>query len=232
MNAFRKTLDQARDADLVDHLGQLPRARGPEPLAHPGIGRDDRLGAGVGFLAAAAHHRQNTVFRAGLPAGYRGIDEPEAALGRLRIELARDFGRSGSVIDEGRAFLHAGEGAVGAKRDRTQVVVVADAGHDKILAFGGGLRRRRGASAEFFGPRLRLGRRSVEHRHLVAPFFDEMPCHGETHNAETEKSDFSHVCDPGVCRRHRARRTICWRRGRWAGSALKTGSAEDVERPQ
>jgi len=34
---------QSGDADLVDHLGELARACGPEPFAHPGIGRDHRL---------------------------------------------------------------------------------------------------------------------------------------------------------------------------------------------
>ena len=142
MNAFRKTFDQAGDADLVDHLGQLAGAGRAEPLAHPGIGRDHGLGAGIGVFAAAAHHRQHAVFRAGLAAGHRGIDEFEAGLGRFGVEFARDLGRRGGVIDEGRALLHAGEGAIGAKRDRAQVVVVADAGHHEILALGGGLRRR------------------------------------------------------------------------------------------
>jgi hypothetical protein len=32
----------------------------------------------------------------------------------------------------------------------------------------------------------------------VTTFFHQMPCHGETHNAETEKSDFSHVSNLGV----------------------------------
>jgi hypothetical protein len=32
----------------------------------------------------------------------------------------------------------------------------------------------------------------------VTTLFHQMPCHGETHNAETEKSDFSHVCNLGV----------------------------------
>jgi hypothetical protein len=32
----------------------------------------------------------------------------------------------------------------------------------------------------------------------VAALDDEMSCHGETHDAETEKSDFSHMCNPGV----------------------------------
>src|ERR1700730_535215 len=74
-------------------------------------------------------------------------------------------------------------------------MVVADAAHHKILAFGGGLRRRRGPSAELVGPLLRLGRGAVVHRHLMATLFHEVSCHRETHHAETEKSDFSHVCN-------------------------------------
>jgi hypothetical protein len=31
----------------------------------------------------------------------------------------------------------------------------------------------------------------------MAAFFDEMSCHGKAHDAETEKSDFSHVSNPG-----------------------------------
>src|SRR5665213_128467 len=102
------------------------------------------------------------------------------------------------MIDESRTFLHARECAVGADRDRTQIVVIADARHHKIPAFGGGLRCRRRLSAEFLGPCLCLGGGPVEHRHFVPTFASEMPCHGETHNAETEKSDFGHVFNPGV----------------------------------
>jgi hypothetical protein len=98
------------------------------------------------------------------------------------------------VVDEGRTLLHAGEGAVGAERDRAQIIVVADAANHKILAFGSSLRRRRAAAAELVGPFLRLRRRAVVHRHLMATLFHQMSCHGETHHAETEKSDFSHVC--------------------------------------
>jgi hypothetical protein len=78
------------------------------------------------------------------------------------------------------------------------IVVIADARHDKILAFGGGLRRRCRLSAKFLGPGLGLGGGAVEDRHLVATFGDQMSCHGEAHNAETEKSDFGHVFNPGV----------------------------------
>ena len=62
------------------------------------------------------------------------------------------------------------------------------------LSLGGGLRRRPRAAAEFLDPGLRLRRRPVVHGHLVPALFHEMSCHGETHHAETEKSDFSHVC--------------------------------------
>ncbi len=105
------------------------------------------------------------------------------------------------MVDEGRAFFHAGERAVGAKRDRAQVIVVADTGHHEILALGGGLRRRGGLAAEFLGPCLGLGRRPVEYGDIMAAFFDQMSRHREPHNAETEKSDFSHVNNPEVCRR-------------------------------
>ena len=57
-----------------------------------------------------------------------------------RVKLARDLGRSGGVVDEHRALLHAVEGAVWAQRDFAQVVVVADAAHDEVLALGRRLR--------------------------------------------------------------------------------------------
>src|SRR5260221_14767885 len=84
------------------------------------------------------------------------------------------------------AYAAYGEGA--------QTMVVAAAAHQKIVAFGGGLRRRSGAPAELVGPFFGLGSGAVVHGHLVAAFFHQMSCHRETHDAETEKSDFSHVC--------------------------------------
>ena len=97
------------------------------------------------------------------------------------------------MIDEDRAGFHRRERAIGAKRDRAQVIVVADARHHELLALGGGFRGRCGASAELVGPCLRLGLRAVIDGHLVATLFQEMPCHGKTHDAETEECDFGHV---------------------------------------
>ena len=206
-------------------LVSWPEPAAPKPLAHPGIGGDDRLGAGIGVFAAAAHHGQHAVFGAGLAAGHRRIDEFEAGLGRGGVEFARDLGRGGGVVDEGRAFLHAGERAIGAERDRAQVVVVADTGHHEILALRGGLRRCGGLAAEFLGPCLGLGRRPVEDRDLVAAFDDQMSCHGKTHDAETEKSDFSHVCNPKGFAGALSWPDVMLERGRWTGSVLETGSA-------
>src|SRR4029079_4841443 len=91
------------------------------------------------------------------------------------------------------ALFHAGESAIGADRDRAQVIIVADATHHEILAFGGGLRRCAGLAAEFIGPFLRLCAGPVVNGDLVATLFHQMSRHGEAHYAETEKSDFSHM---------------------------------------
>src|SRR3546814_8250309 len=78
MHALRKALHQPRDADLVDHLGQLAAADRPEQGDGAGVAVDHRLGAVEHGLVAAAHHRQHAVLGARLPAGHRGIDEADA----------------------------------------------------------------------------------------------------------------------------------------------------------
>ncbi len=195
MDAFGEPLDEARDADLVDHFCQLAGPGRTEPLAHPRIGAgNDRLGGGIGVLVAAAHDSEHAVLGAGLAAGDGAVDEFEAGFLRGGVELAGDVGRRRGMVDEGRALLYAGKGAVGADRDRAQIVVIADAAHHEILALGGGLWRRGGLAAELLGPLLRLGRGAVVHCDLMATLLHEVPCHGETHDAETEKCDFGHIC--------------------------------------
>jgi hypothetical protein len=58
-----------------------------------------------------------------------------------------------------------------------------------------------------------------------------MSCHGETHHAETEKSNFSHVSNLGFLPAFGGAGP-CFGEVRRAGSVLETGSAEDVERAQ
>ena len=47
MDTFGKTLDQARDADLVDHFRQLPGSGRPHETAGAGKACDHGLGLGV-----------------------------------------------------------------------------------------------------------------------------------------------------------------------------------------
>src|SRR6185369_11152593 len=92
-DAFGKRLHEARDADLVHHLGELPRPALPEQRDRPPIGIHQRPGALEGLLLAAAHHRELAVLGAGLAAGNGRIDEADALLLRGREHLAGDIRR-------------------------------------------------------------------------------------------------------------------------------------------
>ena len=86
---------------------------------------------------AADHDGEHAVLRAGLAAGDRRVEEAEAARRRLLGELARDLGRSRGVVDVDRRPSSC------RRRRRSwpivtvaQIVVIADAGEDEILAGG------------------------------------------------------------------------------------------------
>src|SRR3990167_7091760 len=89
---FGQALDEAGNAHLVHHLGDLARARRAD--------QGDRLGEGVGNglgpverrLLTAAHHGELAVLRAGLAARNRRIDEVDADLLRRRVEFTGDVG--------------------------------------------------------------------------------------------------------------------------------------------
>jgi len=68
------------------------------------------------------------------------------------------------VIDEDRRFFEAFEGALRAGRHGAQIVVVSDAGKDKLLALGGLAGGRRAAAAKF------LEERDFRHGLLSARF--------------------------------------------------------------
>ena len=77
-----EALHDARDRDLVDHLRELARARGPDQAhrlrerADHGLGRRERLGV------AADHDRELAVLGAGLAARHRRVEAVHAALAR------------------------------------------------------------------------------------------------------------------------------------------------------
>ena len=78
MQPFGEALDEAGDADLIDHFRQLPGTGRAHQAAGAGIGGDDRLGGGVGRRVAAAHDGERAVLRARLSARNRRVDEMHA----------------------------------------------------------------------------------------------------------------------------------------------------------
>ena len=139
------------------------------------------------LLVAADHDGQRAVLRPGLAARYRSVEKGDAARAGRGVELARHLGRGGRVIDEGRAGAHALEGAVLARRHRAQVIVVADAAEDEVGAQRG--RRRsfgRTPAAVLGHPRGGLGRAAVVDGDVVAALFEEVPGHGESHDAQAD----------------------------------------------
>ena len=101
------------------------------------------------------------------------------------------------MVDEDRAFRHAGERAVLAIDDCAQIVVGANASEDHLRALGGGGRGLSGAAIVDLGPLRRLGLGTVVDGDLMARF-REMPRHREPHHAEPEKRHLSaaitHTC--------------------------------------
>src|SRR5262249_40950764 len=126
--------------------------------------------------------------------------ELEAAFLRRGGKFARDLRRGGGVVDEDRALLHAGKGAVRAQGHLAQVVVVADAAHHELLALRGFARGRRARPAVFLHPGLRLRGGAVVDRDLVPTLVLEMPGHRITHDPEAEKRDFRHDLPPAPAR--------------------------------
>src|ERR1051326_933746 len=101
------------------------------------------------------------------------------------------------------------KGAVGAEHHLAQVVVVADAGHDEVLARCGFLRRPGAPAAMLRDPFLGLGGGTVVDGDIVAALGLEMAGHRITHHAETEKRDLRHpvLLEAGVSAREQSGRT-------------------------
>jgi hypothetical protein len=188
-------LNDPGDAELIDHLGELPGARGADQVDRPGISVDHRPGALEILLAAAAHDRECAILRPRLAAGDRRVDGADAALRAGGEELAGDHGRRGGVVDEEAAGSEPGEGPLLAQGHGAQVVVVADAGKGHLGALGGGARRRGARTAMpsmLRDPGLGLGFCPVIDRDLV-PGGGDMPGHGIAHHAEPDEGDLGHA---------------------------------------
>jgi hypothetical protein len=86
------------------------------------------------------------------------------------------------MVDEDRARPHAGESPVGAKRDRPQILVVADAGEDDIAIVSRRARIWRAVAAMLRDPAFGLGDGAIIDLCLV-PLGFEMAGHRIAHHA-------------------------------------------------
>ena len=124
------------------------------------------------------------------------------------------------MVDEDRARLHAGEGAVGPERDRAQVVVVADAGEHEVAPGRRLARGRRAAppcsatqASAFAAVRCRRAT-------LWPPRSTEMSRHRVAHYAQAQKRDFAQSSLLGIFAGGRS----------GAGSIARLGVARDLRR--
>ncbi len=193
-----QALDDAGDADLVHHLGELARTRGAEQLHRARIAGDNKLGLGERLWVAAHHHREHAVLRTRLAAGNRGVEEMRGAGSGGGMKFAGNVSGGGRVVDEDRAGLEAQEGALVAGGDLAQIAVVAHAAEYEIRVPRGLLRRRRHLPAELGNPGLRLAGCAIIDGEIVPALGADMPGHGIAHDAQPNKRNFAHRAPPTV----------------------------------
>src|SRR6195952_5945745 len=109
MDALRQSLNEASDTDLIDHLGELPRARWTHETAGARVGADGGLHLRVCSGVTAAHHGQDSIFCSRLAARDRRVNEPKSAVVRSLRQLPGNLRGGGGVIDEDRSPLHTRE---------------------------------------------------------------------------------------------------------------------------
>ena len=147
-----------------------------------------RLGRGKGGLVATAHDGELPVLRPGLPARDRGIHKRYALLLDGGVQLPRQLGRGGGVVNQNTARLHARQSTIRPQHHAAHVVIVADAHEDDIGPWGCFARRagmvRTACCRKGLHPGLRVGGRAVEHRDRV-PGQRQMPRHGLAHYAQS-----------------------------------------------
>ena len=132
VQAFRERLYEAGDADLVDHLGELARAGRPHEVDSRAVAFEKRKHAVVVLAASAGHDRQLAVLGPGLTPGYGRVHESKIALARAAVQFAREFGRSGGVIDQNRPAAHARKRAARFQRNSAHVLVATHAGEREL----------------------------------------------------------------------------------------------------
>src|SRR5262245_4375761 len=100
------------------------------------------------------------------------------------------------MVNEDFALAHARKGAVWPQCHLTQIIVVSDTCHHKILAFGRGFWSRCRLATVLLDPLFGFGSGPVIDRDFVAAFVLQMPGHRVAHDTKTEKRHFRHLQTP------------------------------------
>ena len=135
---FGKPRGHARQRDLVDHFGGLPRARLADMDDEPRIGAHHRARGLYRIGAPAAHQRERASLGTWLGAGHRRIDAMDVLVTGLNRDLAGNPRRNGGMVDEQSARRQRRKDAVGREHDIGQIIVIANAGDHHLGIFGCG----------------------------------------------------------------------------------------------
>jgi len=100
VDAFGQPLQQTGNANLIDHLGQLPAARRTEVSDRTRVAGQHRLCALEGIRVTAAKDGELAVLCASLATGNRRIDEGRTLRLELCRHVARQLGGCGAVVDD------------------------------------------------------------------------------------------------------------------------------------
>src|SRR5262245_23223643 len=100
------------------------------------------------------------------------------------------------MVNEDFALAHTCKGTVRPQCHLTQIIVVSDTGHYKILALGCSFRSRRGLATVLLDPLLGLGRGPVIYGHFMAALVLQMPRHRVAHDTKAQKRHFRHRQSP------------------------------------
>ncbi|CAM5587583.1 hypothetical protein SSTU70S_03743 [Stutzerimonas stutzeri] len=189
-------LDVQRDDDLVGHLGGLAvavAADAGDVLAHP---LEQRQGALEGIRAAADHDRQGGGLGAHFTAGDRGVEVGGAGGLDLLGELLGGGRRDRTHVDHHLAGADAFGHAVLAEQHVLDMRGVRHHDDDELGFLGDFLRVGQGDGAAF-DQRGRSGVVVSGNEDVVTGFL-QVECHGQTHDAGADESDFSHESSPSI----------------------------------
>ena len=185
------------DADLVDHLGELAGARAARSACTCAHRRRSPSRRGRNGSASPPHITVSTPFSApAWPPDTGASTKSKPRFFALGVELARDLGRGGGVIDEHRALLHAGEGAVCAERTSRRSLSLPTHIITKSWPSAASFGVAAALPPNCLDPFLGLGGGAVVDGDLVAALVLEVPGHGVAHDAKTEKRHLRHRSPP------------------------------------